>query len=368
MTETVKTVTHQKIVLAMIVKNEEDVLARCLASVKPLVSHWIVVDTGSTDRTREIAREAMAGVPGEVIDRPWKNFGHNRTEALALAREHGEYTLVVDADDTLELAPDFELPELELDSYLVPIRYGPISYDRVQLLRNDKAWRYDGVIHEYPASDSAKTQGRVSHGLTYVISNEGARAKNPDRFRHDAMLIEEALKAEPENRRYVFYLGQSYRDALMPAQALAAYERRSTMGGWDEEVYNSLYEAARLREQLKQPFDTVHAAYLKAYEFRPRRAEALCELARYCRQQKRFALGRAYALAASQTPRPNDALFVGDAVYTWRAKDELAVSAYHCGDRALARRINEELLASGVVPSADRPRIEDNLRWCQKAA
>lgn len=368
MSNTVKAMTHPKIVLAMIVKNEEDVLARCLASVKPLVSHWIIVDTGSTDRTREVAREAMAGIPGEIVDRPWKNFGHNRSEALALARAHGDYTLVIDADDTLELAPDFALPKLELDSYLVPIRYGSISYDRVQLLKNDKAWRYDGVIHEYPASSSAKTQGRIGRGLTYVISNDGARAKNPDRFRHDAELIEAALREEPDNRRYAFYLGQSYRDAGMPEEALAAYERRAAMGGWEEEVYNALYEAARLRERLKQPFDHVHAAYLKAYESRPRRAEALHDLARYCRFQKRFALGRAYALAATQIPRPDDSLFVGDSVYAWRAKDELAVSAYHCGDLALARRLNEELLASGHLPPAERARIEDNLGWCVRAA
>lgn len=368
MSETVKSMTQQKIVLSMIVKNEEDVLARCLASVKPLLSHWIIVDTGSTDRTREIAREVMEGIPGEVVDRPWKNFGHNRTEALELARPHGDYTFVIDADDTLELAADFEMPRLELDSYRVPIRYGPISYDRVQLTRNDKIWRYEGVIHEYPASDLAKTQGRVDRGLTYVISNEGARAKNPDRFRQDAELIEAALQTEPDNRRYAFYLGQSYRDARMHEKALRAYERRATMGGWEEEVYNSLYEAARLRELLKHPFEQVQAAYLRAYEARPRRAEALHELARYCRHQKRFALGRAYALAATQIPRPDDALFVGDSVYAWRAKDELAVSAYHCGDRELARRINEELLASPAVPEADRARIADNLGWCRRAA
>lgn len=364
---TVKNVTQNKIVLAMIVKNEADVLARCLASVKPLVSEWVIVDTGSTDRTREIAREAMAGIPGEVIDRPWKNFGHNRTEALDLARFRGEYTLVIDADDTLDIPADFKLPKLELDSYYLGIRYNAISYDRVQLLKNDKHWRYDGVVHEYPASDVAKSQGKI-HGITYVISNEGARAKNPDRFKHDAALIEAALAAEPTNMRYAFYLGQSYRDARMPNEALAAYEKRAAMGGWNEEVYNSLYEAARIREQLGQPFEQVQAAYLKAYESRPCRAEALHDLARYCRQTKRFALGRVYAGAAASMPRPDDKLFVIDSVYTWRSKDELAVSAYHCGDKQLARKINEELLSSGKVPVADLARIEDNLGWCKKAA
>ena len=51
---------HNAIVLCMIVKNQEDVLARCLESVRPLLSAWIICDTGSTDRTREIAREVLA--------------------------------------------------------------------------------------------------------------------------------------------------------------------------------------------------------------------------------------------------------------------------------------------------------------------
>jgi glycosyltransferase involved in cell wall biosynthesis len=358
---------RNRIVLCMIVKNEESVIARCLASVKPLVSAWVVVDTGSTDRTREIVRDVMKDLPGELVDRPWKNFGHNRTEALELARAHGDYLLVMDADDTLELAEGFTLPPLVHDSYLLPIRYGTTSYDRAQLLRSDKDWRYEGVIHEYPASDRAKTQGKLRGGIRYVISNDGARAKNPDRFRQDAELIESALRAEPENRRYAFYLGQSYRDAQMLPEALAAYERRAAMGGWGEEVFVARLEAARLRERLGQSFDDVHRAYLAAHEARPTRAEALCELARYCRLRDRFALGAAYASAAAQIRRPDDSLFVLDPVYAWRAKDELAVSAYHCGDHDLARRLNEELLASATLPLSEQRRIRDNLQWSRRA-
>ena len=351
----------------MIVKNEAEVLARCLQSVRPLLSAWVIVDTGSTDRTREIAREILKDVPGEVVDRPWKNFGHNRTEALDLARDRGEYSLVIDADDSLEFAPDLVLPPLTLDCYALRVRYGAVSYDRLQFLRNARGWRYEGVIHEYPVCDGPITRGKID-AITYVIGHQGARAKDPQRFKRDAELVEAALLEEPDNLRYHFYLGQSYRDAGMHEKALEAYERRARMGGWDEEVFNSYLEAAKSREHLAQPFDAVHAAYLKAYESRPRRAEALYELARYCRVQERYALGCLYASAACQIERPDDALFVSESVYQWRAKDELAVSAYHCGKHVLARKINEELLGSGVVPEADLQRIRDNLAWCVRAA
>jgi hypothetical protein len=76
----------------MIVKNEAHVLARCLDSVKPFVTAWVIVDTGSTDATQDLVRSCMRGIPGELHERPWKDFGHNRTEAIVLARgkaEHG---------------------------------------------------------------------------------------------------------------------------------------------------------------------------------------------------------------------------------------------------------------------------------------
>jgi glycosyltransferase involved in cell wall biosynthesis len=71
--------------LSMIVKNEAHVIERCLASARPLVSAFAIVDTGSTDGTQERVRELMRDLPGEVHERPWRDFASNRNEALALA-------------------------------------------------------------------------------------------------------------------------------------------------------------------------------------------------------------------------------------------------------------------------------------------
>src|SRR5262249_18394376 len=103
--------------LNMIVKNEAPVIARGLASVRPILDYCVIVDTGSNDGTQNAIRPAMADLPGELHERPWRDFGHNRTEALHLARSHGDYTLIIDADDVLELACDFRMPRLNADSY-----------------------------------------------------------------------------------------------------------------------------------------------------------------------------------------------------------------------------------------------------------
>ena len=110
---------RQKICLCMIVKDEAPVIVRCLESVRPIIDYWIIVDTGSTDGTQDLIEKYFHDVPGELHQRPWVDFAHNRSEALVLARKHGDYSLIIDADDALEFAPGFKMPYLNADSYTV---------------------------------------------------------------------------------------------------------------------------------------------------------------------------------------------------------------------------------------------------------
>ncbi|MGH3562317.1 MAG: glycosyltransferase, partial [Mycobacterium sp.] len=105
------------ICLNMIVRNEAHIIRETLDSVGPYISSWVIVDTGSDDGTQDLIRNHMAdlGIPGELYERPWRNFGHNRTKALTLARGHGDYIWVIDADDVLVGTPDFT--QLSADVY-----------------------------------------------------------------------------------------------------------------------------------------------------------------------------------------------------------------------------------------------------------
>src|SRR4051812_15715323 len=120
----------QAITLCMIVRNEAATIERCLDSVRPLISRWVIVDTGSTDDTADRIKRELDGIPGELHHRPWRNFGANRTELMDLAQGVGDYLLLLDADMTLRQISS--VPELEADAYHVRFD-GELSYVNVRL-------------------------------------------------------------------------------------------------------------------------------------------------------------------------------------------------------------------------------------------
>jgi glycosyltransferase involved in cell wall biosynthesis len=89
------------ICLSMIVKDEADVIERLLASVRGAIDSWVICDTGSTDGTQDLIRNAMKDIPGALFERPWRNFGENRSELMELAAGRADYLLLLDADMTV---------------------------------------------------------------------------------------------------------------------------------------------------------------------------------------------------------------------------------------------------------------------------
>ena len=238
-----------RICLNMIVKDEAKVIGRCLASVRPFIDAWVIVDTGSSDGTQDIVRELLADLPGELHERPWRDFGHNRSEAITLARGRGDYLFFIDADEVLELPQTFQRPVLGSDAYALQVSYGATRYQRVCLVANHIPWRWEGVLHEYLACDRA-FERQALKGPRVRVYSDGARSQQDVAVKYaaDARVLEAALALDPGNRRYVFYLAQSYRDAGEREAALVQYDRRAAMEGWDEEVWYSLYQSALLAE------------------------------------------------------------------------------------------------------------------------
>jgi glycosyltransferase involved in cell wall biosynthesis len=340
------------ICLNMIVRNETPVLRRCIDSVRPFIDSWIIVDTGSTDGTQALVHELLGELPGTLFERPWVDFGHNRTEALELARGHGDYLLFIDADEVLECDAGFVLPPLTADVYSFELRYNGCSYLRKQLARNDGTWRYEGILHEYLTSGQPHTDA-VLEGVRTVPRHDGARARDPLTYRGDALLLERALLAQPDHPRHVFYLAQSYRDANEPSLALRHYKRRVELGGWSEEVWYSLYQIATLKERMNAPWPEVMEAYLAAYQFCPDRAEPLFRIGIHFQARKEhFTANLFLSQAAASAEPPVHRLFVERPLYAYQIGFEHAVAAACTGDQKTAIETYNELLRVSSLPAA----------------
>jgi hypothetical protein len=348
------------ICLNMIVRNEAHIVHEVLDAVAPYISYWVIVDTGSDDGTQDIIRARMhaLGIPGELHEREWHNFGHNRTEALDLARGHGDYIWVMDADDMI--VGTLEFRGLTADCYL--LRYGSgFSYWRRQLFRDGVRWRYEGVVHECAVCDDRTTDARLD-GDYYIDSRRlGGRNLDPKKYERDRDLLLAEVTRNPDDARSVFYLAQSYFDAGDPANALAWYRTRAEMGGWDEEVYYALFRCGDCMVLLDAPWSEIQDAYLRAWEARPVRAEPLHALARQFRIGGRFQLGYLFAERSASIALPDgDALFVGADVYAWRALDEQAICAYWIGKHMESFALCRVLLASADLPDDERDRVAEN--------
>lgn len=354
--------------LAMIVRDEAHIIEEGLSSLVGLIDRWVVVDTGSTDRTMEIVTDFFAAhdVPGGLHERPWVDFGINRTQALELAAGQADYTWMFDADDVL--VGDLDLSDLGADAH--QLRFGPdLTFWRTQIFRSNQPWRYEGVLHEYPMrSDGELARVERIEGDYHVIARSaGARSKG-DKTARDVEVLTAARERDPSDPRTVFYLAQSHRDAGHHEQAVEMYELRARMGGWDEEVYVSRLELARGLVALERPWPEAQAALLEAWSSRPHRLEALYELARHHRLAGDFAAGHLFGSWGADMDFPvDDLLFVASDIHRWRLLDEAAICAFYIGRQEESERWCRRLLTDGYLPESERNRVWENLAFALDA-
>lgn len=351
----------------MIVKNESHIIHECLESIYKYIDYWVVSDTGSTDGTQDIIKKFFAekGIPGELHQDEWKNFGYNRTLALRHCDDKVDYAWMIDADDKVE--GTFVFPESPTaDGYVVRMGREEFSWWRTQIFKTDAKWEYKGVLHEYPASIKeqpvlTKIEGKYNiNARTLGARNVGITVI--EKYKKDAELLETALVDEPDNTRYQFYLAQSYFDSQQWQKALDAYARRAAMGGWAEEVYYSLYRVAICRAMMDRPWPEIQASFLDAYNYRPIRAEPLVHISQVLRTKyEQPAAAFVFARIAAEIPYPqNEILFVPDILYKFSALDELGATAHAAGRPELGYLACKKLLEEGRVPKEHIERVENN--------
>jgi tetratricopeptide (TPR) repeat protein len=220
--------------LAMIVRNEAARLAACLASAGPAVDEIVVVDTGSTDDTREVAHAHGA----RVIDWAWRDdFAAARNESLRHAA--GDWVLVLDADERLApdaashvrglaTAPDADGYDCRLVSALPADEPAPaIAHWYCRLFRRAPHVRFEGRIHEQVAPSIRAAGGRIRPS-DVVILHEGYAVPSEAKTARNVRLLRQMLAERPGDPFARLHLGMALCTAGDTAAAADAFEQAAT--------------------------------------------------------------------------------------------------------------------------------------------
>jgi tetratricopeptide (TPR) repeat protein len=296
---------------------------------------------------------------GKVVEEPWINFAYNRTKALQQIRTIDvDYVLIIDADEVLEFDVYFQIEafkkSLTKDLYNITTKNGDISYQRPQLFKNELDFYYKGVLHEFLECSSITSRGDIE-GIVNKPSHDGHRSQNVNKFQDDAKVLEAILLAEQDPfmiSRYTFYLAQSYRDYGDNKSAIVNYNKRAKLGFWQEEVYVSLLNAARLIEVVYSNQAETINAYMLAVESLPDRMEARHDLIKYCRLNNYYNIG--YSVATIDFDiKPPSGLFIEDWIYEYGMLFEFSIISYWAG------HYKESLTACDILLLKDIP---DNIK------
>jgi len=357
------------ICLNMIVKNESEVIERCLGSVKHLIDYWVIFDTGSNDGTQEIIKKFMKDIPGELHQSSWVDFEHNRNEALHATKHKADYVLFIDADEILEYSDHFTFPQLVKDVYYVTVRQvGAADVKRVGLINNHLDWKWKGVLHEILECPEAKTYGHLSGIMNICNTAQGARSKIPqkEKYLKDAKILESALKKDPSNSRYAFYLAQSYFLAEKYEWAEKHFKKRIAMESSDEqETYTAWYNLGMVQEKLNH-FDFALESFFHAYKLRPTRAEPLFRAAVIYRKKGNYLLGYLLSKYALSIPYPVHDVCVEYMTYDYALLIEFANCSLLLGKFDEGLQACNQLLANPRLPEEIKVHVISNQELAKK--
>lgn len=299
---------ESKISLCMITKNEEDFLARCLNSVKDLAAEIIIVDTGSTDRTVDIAQSYGA----KVYHHLWEDdYSKHRNQSISYAA--CDWILMLDADEVIAKrdldkirsvicsikADGFKFTLRNYDSQLFsnstlnPNDYeegkgllGFIPVDLIRLFKNDPGIFFSGKVHE-TVSQSFKKSGKTAYSTGIPIHHYG-KLRN-DRVRRKQELYLELgkkrLMENPHDRVAYRGLAEQYLELEMPHKALEVLNRGCEVF---PETVELRFNRGLALDRLNRP-DKARVEYLWVLERKPDHAGACHNLAQIYFIENQFA-------------------------------------------------------------------------------
>ena len=329
----------QKICICSMLKNESKIVERmlegCFEAIESEGSDFkldsvCITDTGSTDNTIQIAKEwcLKKKINCKVVSENWKNFGVNRTNSLLNCKlffPKVDYYLLVDGDMVLRVGNPLSLKKkLNEYSYIFEQKNDSHSYYNTRLISSKAVYRCVGSTHEYWGD--VYCPGKEKYDGFY-FEDVGDGGSKSDKYERDLRLLLTGMRSNitPDylQGRYMYYLGQSYQGKGEHCKSDYWLQRKVEFGGWDEEVFYSMYQTAEnMYNRGGKYVEKSIVLYLKAWNYRKIRAEPLYGAARAARICGLKDVAREFIRMGTMIKKPDDILFVKDDVYNGKLFNE----------------------------------------------
>ena len=320
----------------MIVKNEEDVLKRCLESVARAVDEIIIVDTGSTDATKQIA----SSFTSKIYDFEWCD-DFSKARNFAFSKATCGYLMWLDADDVLSqescdkllrlkssLAPDTDVVFMKYDVAFDENDNPMFSYYRERLIRNCEKAVFVEPVHEtvVPFGKTIYSDITVQHRKTK--SNPPKR--NLKIFRK---LIREKTQLSP---RMTYYYGRELMYNGYYKKAAVVFRRFLKNGnGWIENNIEACRDLSQCHIALGET-EKAKQALIRSFIYDAPRAEACCDLGTLFLNEENYSAAEYWFLAALESKQNETLGFVEKDYYGFIPAIELAVVYDKMGNREKA--------------------------------
>lgn len=328
--------------LCMIVRNEETHIARCLDSVAELVDEIIIIDTGSHDRTAEIASRYTP----RVYPYPWKDdFSDARNYSFSKAAM--DYCMWMDADDVLDgterdkflllketLPPDTDMVMMKYHTAFDEAGRPCFSYFRERWIRNRAGYRWVGAVHEV-----IPPKGRTVYS-DIAISHRKEGPGDPDRnLRIYRKMLAEGTPLEPRHQYYYgreLYYHRQYEEAVSVLLRFLLEEE-----GWVENKVEACSVCAGCYYQLGKDQEAL-CMLLRSMSFDLPRAELCCEIGKHFLDRGKLHNAVYWYEAALHAPKQDQSGgFVLPDCYDYIPLLQLCVCHDRLGDRKKAMEYNE---------------------------
>lgn len=364
------------LVVAIMVKDEELTIIKTLESfLSSEPSYFVVVDTGSKDKTIEIIANFFkrTNVIGHIRQEKFVDFAASRNKTLKITEEifpEADFIVMPDAEwqlNNIKLLLKFCQQERYSNTplYLITTYMQDTEFTVARLFRLRAKNRFEGVVHESPTTI---TEDKCPKEINFLVnSSQNGIDKSRKRWQQDLLLLTNAFNKDNTHPRTTFYLAQTYECLELFENAYETYKHRANLNGFTEENFITQYRLGYIADKLKNTnknytWELAMQHYLNAFNLRPQRIEPLVKIAMHYWPEN---IHTCYLFIkyAYDTPYPsNDMLFIEKEMYFFDRYEIMSRCAWYQQDYTLGKEAT--LKALNIHPEMEH--LHNNLKLYQE--